>query len=84
VLGPDVVVLERSRFLLRENDDLAGPFCKSLEHVLLVLPAVRVEASASVDAGPWTTVVGRDIARLPTSSVITAERMSRSVVAGRP
>jgi hypothetical protein len=32
-------VLERSRFLLRENDDLSGPFCKSLEHVLLVLPA---------------------------------------------
>jgi hypothetical protein len=32
-------VLERSRFLLRENDHLAGPFCKSLEHVLLVLPA---------------------------------------------
>ena len=50
VLGPDVVVLERSRFFLRENDDLTGPFCKSLEHVLLVLPAVRVEASASVDA----------------------------------
>ena len=50
VLGADVVVLERSRFLLRENDDLAGSFCESLEHVLLVLPAVRVEASASVDA----------------------------------
>src|SRR4051812_8826993 len=50
VLGADVVVLERSRFLLRENDDLTGSFCESLEHVLLVLPAVRVEASASVDA----------------------------------
>ena len=57
VLGADVVVLERSRFLLRENDDLAGPFCESLEHVLLVLPAVRVEASASVDA--WSLGGGR-------------------------
>jgi hypothetical protein len=25
-------VLERPRFLLRENDDLAGPFRESLEH----------------------------------------------------
>jgi hypothetical protein len=32
VLGADVVVLERSRLLLRENDDLTGPFCESLEH----------------------------------------------------
>ncbi len=32
VLGADVVVLERSRLLLRENDHLAGPFCESLEH----------------------------------------------------
>src|SRR4051794_28260086 len=32
VLGADVVVLERSRFLLRENDHLAGSFCESLEH----------------------------------------------------
>jgi hypothetical protein len=39
VLGADVVVLERARFLLRENDDLPGPFRESLEHVLLVLPA---------------------------------------------
>src|SRR4051812_775423 len=39
VLRADVVVLERSRLFLRENDDLAGPFRKSLEHVLLVLPA---------------------------------------------
>ncbi len=33
VLGADVVVLERPRLLLRENDDLPGPFCESLEHV---------------------------------------------------
>ena len=32
VLGPDVVVLERSRFLLRENDHLSGSLCESLEH----------------------------------------------------
>ena len=35
VLGADVVVLERPRLLLRENDHLAGPFCKSLEHAVL-------------------------------------------------
>src|SRR4051812_1048316 len=39
VLSADVVVLERSRLFLRENDDLAGPFRESLEHALLVLPA---------------------------------------------
>jgi hypothetical protein len=32
VLGPDVVVLERPRLFLREDHDLAGPFCESLEH----------------------------------------------------
>ena len=32
VLGPDVVVLERSRLLLGEDDDLAGALCESLEH----------------------------------------------------
>ena len=36
VLGPDVVVLERARFFLREDHDLAGPFCESLEHSLLL------------------------------------------------
>ena len=33
VLGAYVVVLERPRLLLRENDHLPGPFCESLEHV---------------------------------------------------
>src|SRR3712207_944050 len=33
VLGADVVVLERSRLLLGEDDHLAGPLCESLEHV---------------------------------------------------
>src|SRR4051794_11600735 len=32
VLRADVVVLERARLFLRENDDLAGPFRESLEH----------------------------------------------------
>jgi hypothetical protein len=32
VLGADVVVLERSRLLLGEDDDLAGALCESLEH----------------------------------------------------
>ena len=32
VLGADVVVLERPRLFLREDDHLAGSLCKSLEH----------------------------------------------------
>ena len=32
VLGADVVVLERPRLLLGEDDHLAGPLCESLEH----------------------------------------------------
>src|SRR5207247_9986666 len=32
VLGADVVVLERARLFLREDYDLAGPLCESLEH----------------------------------------------------
>jgi hypothetical protein len=39
VLGPDVVVLERTRLFLRENDHLPGPLCKSLEHLAYFLPA---------------------------------------------
>src|SRR3712207_1551025 len=35
VLGADVVVLERARLFLRENDHLPGALCESLEHVLL-------------------------------------------------
>src|SRR4029077_16717175 len=41
VLGADVVVLERARLLLRKNDHLPGPFCKSLEHGVF-LPARTV------------------------------------------
>ena len=36
VLGADVVVLERPRLLLGENDHLAGPFCESLEHAPMI------------------------------------------------
>ena len=32
VLGADVVVLERPRLFLRQDDHLAGSLCKSLEH----------------------------------------------------
>ncbi len=38
VLGADVVVLQRARFVLRENDDLTGSFSESLEQFLLPLP----------------------------------------------
>ena len=31
VLGPDVVVLESARLVLREYDDLASPFCEPFE-----------------------------------------------------
>ena len=33
VLGADVVVLQRPRFVLGKNDHLAGSLCKPLEHV---------------------------------------------------
>ena len=45
VLGTDVVVLERPRLLLRENDHLPGPFCESLEHG--VIPSCEDGASKS-------------------------------------
>ena len=34
VLGPDVIVLERPGFFLRQHHNLAGSLCKSLEHML--------------------------------------------------
>src|SRR5918994_1919559 len=39
VLGPDVVVLQRPRFLLGEDDHLTGSLCESLEHGGAVLPS---------------------------------------------
>ena len=53
VLGADVVVLERARLLLRENDHLPGPFCESLEH--RVVPSCEDGASSAhmVVVRPW-------------------------------
>ena len=59
VLGADVVVLERPRLLLRENDHLAGPFCESLEHRVIPscgtapqgLYVVRVTPQGSLPTG---------------------------------
>ena len=56
VLGADVVVLERSRLLLRENDHLPGPFCESLEHCLF-LPTETVPQEAVWSRyTPWGAV----------------------------
>ncbi len=38
VLRPDVVVLQRPRFVLRENHDLTSPLCKPFEHSVTSLP----------------------------------------------
>ena len=45
VLGADVVVLERPRLLLREDDDLPCSLCESLEHsvCLVLFPPLRLE-----------------------------------------
>ncbi len=51
VLGPDVVVLERSRLLLRENDHLPGSLCKSLEHAAWSFPA---GAGPLASGGAWS------------------------------
>ena len=41
VLGADVVVLERPRLLLGEDDHLAGSFCESLEHSVSALWSIK-------------------------------------------
>ena len=43
VLGADVVVLQRTCFVLGEDDDLPGPLCKALEHGCLdpSFPVIR-------------------------------------------
>ena len=38
VLGADVVVLQGTRFVLREDYDLPGPLCESLEHSEPIVP----------------------------------------------
>ena len=44
VLGADVVVLESARLLLREDHDLPGSLCESLEHsfCLVLFPPLRL------------------------------------------
>ena len=36
VLSPDVVVIEQTRFFLRQNDDTTSPVRETLEHVASV------------------------------------------------
>jgi hypothetical protein len=50
VLGADVVVLESACLVLCEDDDLPGPFCKTLEHGCLD-PPFRVIRSLRGTAG---------------------------------
>jgi hypothetical protein len=55
VLGADVVVLERARLLLRENDHLPGAFCKSLEHASFLPARAAPQVSYVVWSRPvWT------------------------------
>ena len=42
VLGTDVVVLERARLVLREDDHLAGALGEALEHALQPTPSNRL------------------------------------------
>ena len=59
VLGADVVVLERPRLFLRENDHLPRPLCESLEHLptsFLLALSVGRSGSSSPIAG---TLIGR-------------------------
>src|SRR4051794_12840849 len=66
VLGPDVVVLERSRLFLREDDDLAGPFRESLEHGAAG-PSCWGGCLASV--GTWSVVSCSGTRSRPTAHV---------------
>src|SRR5689334_857689 len=53
VLRADVVVLERPRFVLRENDDLASPFSESFEHSVTSLRRSGGGTVALFRNGPW-------------------------------
>src|SRR5207244_8918480 len=47
VLGADVVVLQCARFVLGEDDDLASPFCESLEHAPSTLLSYLIPPATS-------------------------------------
>ena len=53
VLGADVVVLERPRLFLRENDHLSGSLCESLEH-----------GAADPSCWAWASSLGWCVVRL--------------------
>src|SRR5207247_576748 len=55
VLGADVVVLERPRLVLRENDALASPLCESLEHSK---PLFRLAVSLTGRRTPMSLIRG--------------------------
>ena len=50
VLGADVVVLERPRLVLREDDDLASPFSEAFEHGSLDPPFLKNPGAAGMAA----------------------------------
>ena len=52
VLGADVVVLQRPRLVLGENDDLPSSLCESLEHASPLLPHSRGATSVASDRRP--------------------------------
>ena len=63
VLGADVVVLERPRLLLGEDDHLAGSLCESLEHGCDVPSLLGGEAagwSRGMRTLPLAHVIGRE------------------------
>ena len=69
VLGADVVVLERPRLVLGENDDLASPFSEAFEQVPRLLSLVqrrqpskfghRSRPSCRLQSGPCGAYIGR-------------------------
>ena len=74
VLGADVVVLERPRLVLCENDDLASSLCESLEHSMPLcrpvaastIALIRVRPSYPRPAAVWRSGSGvpPDISRM--------------------
>jgi len=100
VLGADVVVPERPRLLLRENDDLAGAFRESLEHTLRLAGSSpsRPSSLSAHGAAPqreivelitralWTCVPGRGPRNLASSARTrrVSIRLARQLAVRKP
>jgi hypothetical protein len=75
VLGADVVVIEQTRFLLREDDHPTSPVRETLEHVASVRHATTAQRSRS---SSWKSTMSRHTKEALGCGLIAAQGLCKN------